>query len=122
MSTVRMLWHASSMPPPHAPAEENAQAIFPSTSIQCGIIASSQKRFIFHERIPMFVGLPTARPSHQITSSAVASSTERTRTSVSAMRCAPSATSAAILATFPDFESKRTRMRFMENAVMAQIV
>ena len=36
---------------------------------------SSQKRFICQERIPMLVGLPTAMPSHQITSSGVASAT-----------------------------------------------
>ncbi len=64
-------------------------------------------------RTPMFVGLPTASPSHQTTSSAVASSTERSRTSVSAMLFAPSATSSAMRAVCPDRESKRTRILFM---------
>ena len=42
----------------HPPALEKAQAILPSTFIQDPIISSSQKRFIFHESTPMFVGLP----------------------------------------------------------------
>jgi hypothetical protein len=108
-----MDWQASSIPPPQPPAELKAQPIFPSIFIQCSPIVSSQNLFIFQERIPMLVGLPTARPSHQITSWAVASSRLRRRASVSGMIEAPSATNRAIKAVFPLLESNRTRMRFM---------
>src|SRR5262245_4711188 len=97
--------HASSLPPPQPPDEENAQAILPSTFIHESIMTSSQKRFIFQDRMPMFVGLPTARPSHQTTSSAVASATVRRRTSMPGTLAAPSVTSAAILAVLPLAES-----------------
>src|SRR4051794_12437608 len=105
MRTVRIDWQASSVPPPQPPDDEKAQAILPSTFIQWGAIGSSQKRFIFHDNTPMFVGLPTARPSHQTTSSAVACSTVRERTSMPATAPAPSATSSAIFAVLPLAES-----------------
>src|SRR5947209_4012623 len=57
----------------------------------------------------MLVGLPSASPSHQSTSSAVASSTLRRRTSMPGIRPAPSATSPAIFAVLPLAESYRTR-------------
>src|SRR5262249_27194474 len=88
--------------------EEKAQASLPSTFIQCGAIASSQNRFIFHDSRPMFVGLPSARPSHHSTSSGIASSTLRRRTSTPGMPAAPSATRAAILAVLPLAESYST--------------
>jgi hypothetical protein len=74
-STVSRDWQAGSVPPPQPPEEENAQAILPSTFIQCGAIGSSQNRFMFHDKSPMLVGLPRARPSHQSTPSAVAGAT-----------------------------------------------
>ena len=89
MSTVSRDWQASSMPPPHPPALLKAQAILPSTAIQWGPMVSSQKRFMRQDRIPMLVGLPTASPSHQSTSSAAASSSDRIRTSVSGICRAP---------------------------------
>ena len=50
---------------------------------------------------PALVGLSTASPSHQYTSSCVAASPSRRQTSVSGMSPAPSATSRAIAAVFP---------------------
>src|SRR6266567_3785636 len=100
-------WQAISAPPPHPPLDENAHATLPSTRPQWSNMASSQNRFIFQDRTPMLVGLPTANPSHQYTSSGAASATSRTRTSVSGMSPAPSATSSAILAVFPLAEWKR---------------
>ena len=50
----------------------------------------------------MLVGLPSARPSHQTTSSAVASSTLRSRTSIPGIIPAPSATRPAIFAVADD--------------------
>src|SRR5436309_650052 len=105
MRTVSSDWQASSVPPPQPPEEEKAQAILPSTFIQYGAIGSSQNRFIFQERSPMLVGLPSASPSHQSTSSGVASSTLRRRTSTPGMPPTPSATSPAIIAVLPLAES-----------------
>lgn len=56
----------------------------------------------------MFVGLPSARPAHQRTSSGVASSTLRRRTSMPGMLPAPSATNPAIFAVLPLAESYST--------------
>jgi hypothetical protein len=64
-------------------------------------MVSSQNRFIRHDSTPMFVGLPTASPSHQDTLSGVTASTSRTRASVPGITAAPSATRAAILMVFP---------------------
>src|SRR4029077_7819407 len=108
ISTVSSDWQASSVPPPQPPDEEKAQAILPSTFIQWGAMVSSQNRFIFQDSRPMLVGLPSANPSHQSTSSAVASSTLRRRTSMAGMVAAPSATSPAIFAVFPLAESNST--------------
>src|SRR5436309_11444858 len=108
MSTVSRDWQASSVPPPQPPEDEKAQAILPSTFIQCGAIGSSQKRFIFQDKRPMLVGLPRASPSHQSTSSGIASSTWRRRTSTPGMLPAPSATNSAILAVLPLAESYST--------------
>jgi hypothetical protein len=105
MSSVSSDWQASSVPPPQPPEEEKAQAILPSTFIQYGAIGSSQKRFIFQESRPMLVGLPRASPSHQSTSSGVACSTGRRRTSMPGMLPAPSATRVAIFAVLPLAES-----------------
>src|SRR5262245_43638399 len=101
MSTVSNDWQASSVPPPQPPDDEKTQAILPSTFIQYGAIGSSQKRFIFQDSRPMLVGLPSASPSHQSTSSGVASSTWRRRISTPGMLAAPSPTSLAIFAVFP---------------------
>ena len=109
-----MDWQASSMPPPQPPALLNAHPIFPSTFIQCDSMVSSQNRFIFQDTRPMLVGLPTAIPSHQSTSSADAASTCRIRTSVSGTCLAPSATKDAICDTFPERESNSTRILFEE--------
>src|SRR3954454_13646482 len=108
MSTVSSDWQASSVPPPQPPEDEKAQAILPSTFIQCGAIGSSQKRFIFQDNQPMFVGPPNARASHPSTSSAVASSTLRKRTSMPGMLPAPSAISPAIFAVLPLAKSYNT--------------
>jgi hypothetical protein len=51
ISTVGSDWQANSVPPPQPP-EEEAQAILPSTFIQCWAIDSFQKRFIFQARVP----------------------------------------------------------------------
>src|SRR4051812_34642972 len=109
MSTVSSDWQANSVPPPQPPEEEKAQAILPSTFIQYGAIGSSQNRFIFHDNSPMLVGLPSASPSHHSTSSGVAASTLRRRTSMPGMLPAPSATRSAIFAVFPLAESNNTR-------------
>ena len=50
----------------------------------------------------MLVGLPTAMPSHQKISAAVASPTERRRTSMPGTRIAPPATQSAIAAVWPE--------------------
>ena len=110
IKTVRTDWHAISAPPPHPPDDENAHAIFPSTFPQWLNIVSSQKRFIFHESTPMFVGLPTARPSHQCTSSGTADAMSRTRTSMPGICPAPSATRPAIFAVFPLADWNNTRI------------
>ena len=101
ISTIWSDWQAISAPPPHPPEDENAHATLPSTLPQWSNMASSQNRFILQDSTPMLVGLPTASPSHQYTSSGVAASTSRTRTSVPGMSPAPSATSRAIAAVFP---------------------
>src|SRR5215471_2564927 len=109
MRTVRIDKQAISLPPPQPPDEEKAQAILPSTFIQESFITSSQNRYIFHESNPMLVGLPTASPSHQSTSSALASSMRRMRTSVPGTPAVPAATNSAILAVLPLAESYRIR-------------
>src|SRR3954470_3234964 len=104
MRTVSRDWQAIYAPPPHPPDEENAQATLPSTFPQWASMASSQNRFIRQDNTPMLVGLPTASPSHQYTSSGVASPTSRTRTSVPGIVPAPSATKSAIVAVLPPAE------------------
>ena len=64
-------------------------------------MVSSQNRFMGQERSPMFVGLPRAKPSHHRTSSAEASSMERSRVSMPGTSAAPRSTLRAIVAVFP---------------------
>ena len=64
-------------------------------------MVSSQNRFMGHERSPMFVGLPRARPSYHRTSSAEASSMERSRVSMPGTSVAPRSILRAIIAVFP---------------------